>query len=300
MFIGIACASGMRERSFSRGPSTGAYDQQSSAADADWPTASDLGFNRCKQRTRNCVSRRSVADEATATDLLHGDPGRSRIGDRSSVGRNASREALLAGFNGGSWIRAAYSMQSSETPYIYAPMSISLCRRGRHFTSRKEALGFRRIMAMSGFRGTMMPRTIPANKWMLPSVPPATNAATNWVLASIPRRTYKRLAAQLEPVTLKYHQVLYEPGGPIKHVYFPINCLISLLTSVDKRRTLEVGMVGNEGMAGMPFILGMGISGARALVQRAAARCAWPPRRSVSSSTEIVHCRRRFTDTPTR
>ena len=120
---------------------------------------------------------------------------------------------------------------------------------------------------MSGFRGTMMPRTIPANKWMLPSVPPATNAATNWVLASIPRRTYKRLAAQLEPVTLKYHQVLYEPGGPIEHVYFPINCLISLLTSVDKRRTLEVGMVGNEGMAGMPFVLGMGISGARALVQ---------------------------------
>jgi hypothetical protein len=40
-----------------------------------------------------------------------------------------------------------------------------------------------------------------------------------------------------------------------------------LLTAVDKRRTLEVGMVGNEGMAGMPFILGVGISGVRALVQ---------------------------------
>jgi len=50
-------------------------------------------------------------------------------------------------------------------------------------------------------------------------------------------------------------------------VYFPVNCLISLLTAVDKRRTLEVGMVGNEGMAGMPFILGMGVSGVRALVQ---------------------------------
>jgi len=78
---------------------------------------------------------------------------------------------------------------------------------------------------------------------------------------------YGRLAAQLEPVALRYHQVLYEPGGPIEHVYFPLDCLISLLTSVDSRRTLEVGMVGNEGMAGMPFILGMGISGARALVQ---------------------------------
>ena len=96
---------------------------------------------------------------------------------------------------------------------------------------------------------------------------PRTISATNWVLASVPARTYKELATQLEPVTLKFGQVLYEPGEPIKHVYFPINCLVSLLTSVDKRRTLEVGMVGNEGMAGMPFILGMGISGARALVQ---------------------------------
>ena len=112
-----------------------------------------------------------------------------------------------------------------------------------------------------------MPKTIPANNWMLPSGAPTTNAAANWVLASIPPRTYKRLAAQLQPVTLKYHQVLYEPGGPIEYVYFPINCLISLLTSVDKRRSLEVGMVGNEGMAGMPFILGMGVSGVRALVQ---------------------------------
>jgi len=66
---------------------------------------------------------------------------------------------------------------------------------------------------------------------------------------------------------LTFGQILYEPGKAIQHVYFPVDCLISLLTAVDKRRTLEVGMVGNEGMAGMPFILGMGISGVRALVQ---------------------------------
>src|SRR5512141_1165628 len=91
--------------------------------------------------------------------------------------------------------------------------------------------------------------------------------ATNRVLATIPAREYKRLQAHLEPVELKFRQVLYEPGKSIRHVYFPVDCLISLLTAVDKRRTLEVGMVGNEGMAGMPFILGMGVSGVRALVQ---------------------------------
>jgi hypothetical protein len=89
----------------------------------------------------------------------------------------------------------------------------------------------------------------------------------NRVLADIPASEYRRLEAQLEPVTLKFGEVLYEPGQAIRHVYFPIDCLISLLTAVDKRRTLEVGMVGNEGMAGMPFILGVGLSGVRALVQ---------------------------------
>jgi CRP-like cAMP-binding protein len=91
----------------------------------------------------------------------------------------------------------------------------------------------------------------------------------NRVLASIPQKDYQRLQAQLEPVTVDFGQILYEPGKAIRHVYFPVDCLISLLTSVDKRRSLEVGMVGNEGMAGMPFILGIGLSGVRALVQGA-------------------------------
>jgi CRP-like cAMP-binding protein len=86
-------------------------------------------------------------------------------------------------------------------------------------------------------------------------------------LASIPTKDYRRLRAQLEPVSLTFGQILYEPGETIRQVYFPVDCLISLLTAVDKRRTLEVGMVGNEGMVGMPFILGIGISGVRALVQ---------------------------------
>ncbi len=89
----------------------------------------------------------------------------------------------------------------------------------------------------------------------------------NRVLANVPSKDRRRLRAQLEPVTLKFRQVLYEPGRTIRHVYFPVDCLISLLTAVDARRSLEVGMVGNEGMAGMPFILGVGISGVRALVQ---------------------------------
>jgi CRP-like cAMP-binding protein len=89
----------------------------------------------------------------------------------------------------------------------------------------------------------------------------------NRILASLPNKELRHLQAGLEPVNLHFGQVLYEPGRAIRHVYFPINCLVSLLTAVDRRRSLEVGMVGNEGMAGMPFILGMGVSGVRAIVQ---------------------------------
>lgn len=95
------------------------------------------------------------------------------------------------------------------------------------------------------------------------------SAMSNRILASIPPSEYQRLSEQLDLVRLRFGQVLYEPGKAIQHVYFPIDCLVSLLTAVDKRRTLEVGMVGHEGMAGMPFILGVGDSGVRALVQGA-------------------------------
>lgn len=92
---------------------------------------------------------------------------------------------------------------------------------------------------------------------------------SNRILACLPAREQQRLQGQLKPVTLEFGRVLYEPGKRIRTVYFPLDCLVSLLTAVDKRRSVEVGMVGNEGMAGMPFILGVGISGVRAIVQGA-------------------------------
>lgn len=94
-----------------------------------------------------------------------------------------------------------------------------------------------------------------------------TTTTGNLILQSLPARDLQRISGQLHGVQLDFEQVLYEPGGSIRQVYFPVDCLVSLLTSVDRKRSLEVGMVGREGMAGMPFILGVGISGARALVQ---------------------------------
>lgn len=102
-----------------------------------------------------------------------------------------------------------------------------------------------------------------ANSMPTTKRPPATND----ILAAIPRPAFQRMLTGLETVKLAYGQVLYEPDGRIAHVYFPIDCLVSLLTAVDKKRILEVGMVGNEGMVGMPMALGIGVSAVRALVQ---------------------------------
>jgi CRP-like cAMP-binding protein len=91
----------------------------------------------------------------------------------------------------------------------------------------------------------------------------------NNMLAALPRRQYQRLLAGLEPVSLSFGEVLYEPGEWIRHVYFPNDSLVSLLTLVDGHLALEVGMVGREGMVGVPLALGMDVSPVRALVQGA-------------------------------
>jgi len=89
----------------------------------------------------------------------------------------------------------------------------------------------------------------------------------NSVLAALPRRSFEVLQSGLETVTLKFGAVLYEPKQEIRHVYFPSDSLISLLTVVDHHSALEVGMVGREGMVGMALTLGSKISPVRALVQ---------------------------------
>ncbi|HXF15998.1 MAG TPA: Crp/Fnr family transcriptional regulator [Burkholderiales bacterium] len=91
----------------------------------------------------------------------------------------------------------------------------------------------------------------------------------NNLLSALPRKDYRRMLTGLEPVNLSFGEVLYQPGEAISHVYFPGIALVSLMTLVDGRLTLEVGVVGCEGMVGLPVALGIGVSPFRALVQGA-------------------------------
>src|SRR4030095_10205330 len=89
----------------------------------------------------------------------------------------------------------------------------------------------------------------------------------NRLLAALPRKEYQRLLTSLEPVTLTFGDMLYKPGEPIRHVYFPTDSLLSLLTLIEGHMALEIGLVGREGMLGIPVALGINDSPVRALVQ---------------------------------
>jgi CRP-like cAMP-binding protein len=98
---------------------------------------------------------------------------------------------------------------------------------------------------------------------------PRSDPPANGVLAALPRKAYRALLPGLAPVALVFGDVLYEPGEPIREVYFPGRSVVSLLTVVDGRAALEVGLVGREGMVGIPLALGIGVSPVRAVVQGA-------------------------------
>jgi CRP-like cAMP-binding protein len=92
---------------------------------------------------------------------------------------------------------------------------------------------------------------------------------TNGLLATLPRKEYERLFPSLEEIPLLYEKVLYEPGGLILDVYFPTSGIVSLLAAVEDRATLEVGLVGREGMVGLPVFMDVKTSRNRAVVQGA-------------------------------
>jgi CRP-like cAMP-binding protein len=92
---------------------------------------------------------------------------------------------------------------------------------------------------------------------------------TNRLLAALPKDEYRRLSPGLELFPLVFGEVIYEPSDLIRYVYFPTSGVISLLAAVEDRATLEVGLVGREGMVGLPAFMGVKTSGNRAVVQGA-------------------------------
>ncbi|MEA5536483.1 Crp/Fnr family transcriptional regulator [Crocosphaera sp. XPORK-15E] len=89
----------------------------------------------------------------------------------------------------------------------------------------------------------------------------------NQLLAALPEVEYQRIAPYLELTDLPLGYILDEPKGKIESVYFPNSSMISLVSILSDNATTEIGLIGKEGMVGLPIILGGNHSAHLGIVQ---------------------------------
>ncbi|WP_028535987.1 Crp/Fnr family transcriptional regulator [Paludibacterium yongneupense] len=91
----------------------------------------------------------------------------------------------------------------------------------------------------------------------------------NRLIAALPESVMLRLRPHMECVELPLGQVLYESGATLRHVYFPVTAIVSLLYVMENGASAEIAVVGNEGMVGVALFMGGETTTSRAIVQSA-------------------------------
>jgi len=114
-----------------------------------------------------------------------------------------------------------------------------------------------------------------------------TNTVENHLIELLPAKDRRRLLGSAELVQLSQSDVLGEAGKPTRFVYFPVNGFISLVTSIDGKPVLEVGMVGREGLLGAQVALRVFTQPLHALVQGSGTAWRLPIR---AFRSEVDHC----------
>jgi len=103
----------------------------------------------------------------------------------------------------------------------------------------------------------------------MPMSPAKSSVIPNRLLAALPKKDYQAMQRHLEETPLVFEEFIYQPNELISDVYFPNSGIISLLAGANAHGTLEVGLIGNEGMLGLSAFLGVNSSTNRAVVQGA-------------------------------
>ncbi|MGO9463059.1 MAG: Crp/Fnr family transcriptional regulator, partial [Isosphaeraceae bacterium] len=94
------------------------------------------------------------------------------------------------------------------------------------------------------------------------AVPPG-----NRLLARLPADEYQRLLPRLKHFPLASKHVLYEARSSIDYAYFPNRGVVSALTVMEDGRAIEVATIGDDGMVGLPLLVGAKITANRVIVQ---------------------------------
>lgn len=89
----------------------------------------------------------------------------------------------------------------------------------------------------------------------------------NWLLGAISHEEWEKYFSDLDFVSLPLGKVIYETTAPIEYVYFIVGGIASILTQMTNGESVEAGMVGSEGVVGLPALLGRETCGQQVLVQ---------------------------------
>ncbi len=99
------------------------------------------------------------------------------------------------------------------------------------------------------------------------NAPSTLSPRQNDLLGSLPAEELSQLIPRLELVPMPLGEVLYEPGFALRHVYFPVSAIVSLLYVMEDGSSAEIAIVGKEGLLGIPLLLGGESTSSRAVVQ---------------------------------
>ncbi|MBO9998729.1 MAG: Crp/Fnr family transcriptional regulator [Cyanobacteria bacterium SID2] len=89
----------------------------------------------------------------------------------------------------------------------------------------------------------------------------------NRLLIRFPVEVSQRITPYLEVVEFELGQIIYQPHQLFQDVYFPIRSVFSLVLTLSNGSTTEIGLIGNEGMLGLPVVLGYRYTIHHAIVQ---------------------------------
>ena len=96
---------------------------------------------------------------------------------------------------------------------------------------------------------------------------PAGKPVRNKLLLAIPDEEFRKIRSRLQFIELPHHFILHQPHQTVRFAHFPNAGLISLVVELKDGRTVEAGLLGNEGASGMPAVLGLSRSPLREIVQ---------------------------------